>query len=143
MLLGDMRIDFMPDDDTLGFSNRWFKDAMATSTPYALDAETTINLVHPVYFIATKLEAYKGRGRNDALRSHDIEDILNLLDGRPEVLQEVRQAPEEVRAYISQEITLLLDDANFEYAVASQTRGDKDRENLLFERLEDLARGRD
>ena len=32
MKLGELRVDFMPDNDTLGFSNRWYKDAMATAT---------------------------------------------------------------------------------------------------------------
>jgi len=139
MKLGDLRVDFMPDDDSLGFSNRWYKDAMATSTTYDLDEGTTINLVSPVYFVATKLEAWKGRGRGDALSSRDIEDILNLIDGRPELQDEIKSAADEVRDYISQEIGKLLRDGNFEYAVNAQARGDADRENLLFERLEDLA----
>lgn len=139
MKLGELRVDFMPDDDTLGFSNRWYKDAMATATPYELDAETTINLVSPVYFVATKLEAWKGRGRGDALTSRDIEDILHLVDGRPELLGEIQSAKVEVSTYISHEVVKLLDDNNFEYAVSAQSRGDSDRENLLFERLESLA----
>lgn len=139
MKLGDLRVDFMPDDNTLGFSNRWYKDAMATSTSYDLDEETTINLVSPVYFVATKLEAWKGRGRGDALSSRDIEDILNLIDGRPELQNEIESAVIEVRDYIRQEIGQLLSDGNFEYAVSAQARGDADRENLVFERLEALA----
>ncbi|MFV0455628.1 MAG: hypothetical protein ACK5NQ_11665 [Pseudomonas sp.] len=139
MKLGDLRVDFMPDDDSLGFSNRWYKDAMATSTPYELDEETIINLVSPVYFVATKLEAWKGRGRGDALSSRDIEDILNLIDGRPELLDEIQVAADEVRRYVGLEIARLLSDTNFEYAVSAQARGDRDRENLLFERLEVLA----
>lgn len=139
MKLGELRVDFMPDDDTLGFSNRWYKDAMATATPYELDAETIINLVSPVYFIATKLEAWKGRGRGDALTSRDIEDILHLVDGRPELLGEIQSSNVEVSTYISHEVSKLLDDNNFEYAVSAQSRGDSDRENLLFERLESLA----
>lgn len=35
MNLGDLRVDFMPDDDSLGFTNRWYKDAMATASPYS------------------------------------------------------------------------------------------------------------
>lgn len=139
MKLGELRVDFMPDDDTLGFSNRWYKDAMATATPYELDAETIINLVSPVYFVATKLEAWKGRGRGDALTSRDIEDILHLVDGRPELLGEIQSSNVEVSTYISHEVSKLLDDNNFEYAVSAQSRGDSDRENLLFERLESLA----
>ena len=142
MKLGELRVDFIPDDErVLGFSNRWYKGAVASATACVLDAETTINLVNPVYFIATKLEAYKGRGRGDALGSRDIEDILNLVDGRPELLHEIHSASAEIRAYISLEIARLLDDANFEYAVASQSLGSKDREELLFERLEELAKG--
>lgn len=141
MKLDDLRVDFMPDDDSLGFSNRWYKDAMATSTPYDLDQETTIQLVSPVYFVATKLEAWKGRGRGDPLASQDIEDILNLIDGRPELHGEIQSAGEEVRNYIRHEIGQLLSNSNIGYAVASQSGGDIDRENLLFERLEALAPG--
>jgi hypothetical protein len=112
---------------------------MATATPYELDAETIINLVSPVYFVATKLEAWKGRGRGDALTSRDIEDILHLVDGRPELLGEIQSSNVEVSTYISHEVSKLLDDNNFEYAVSAQSRGDSDRENLLFERLESLA----
>ncbi|WP_411959257.1 hypothetical protein ACK56M_03990 [Pseudomonas sp. s4] len=139
MKLGDLRVDFMPDDDSLGFSNRWYKDAMASSTAYDLEEEVTINLVSPVYFMATKLEAWTGRGQGDALSSRDIEDILNLIDGRPELADEIESASIEVRDYISQEIGQLLTDRNFEYAVNAQARGDADREGLLFERLEALA----
>lgn len=140
MRLGDLRVDFMPDDEqVLGFSNRWYREVMATATAYALDEETTINLVHPVYFVATKLEAYKGRGGGDALSSRDIEDILNLVDGREELLEEVCAAAAEVRSYIARELTRLLADADFEYAVASQAYGVREREELLYARLEKLA----
>lgn len=141
MQWGKLRVDLMPDDEkVLGFSNRWYKAVMLTATRYALDAVTTINLIHPVYFIATKLEAYRGRGKNDVLSSRDIEDVLSLIDGRPELFGEVRAASPEVRRYISQEISRLIADASFEYAVSSQAFGFEDRENLLFQRLDELAR---
>ena len=47
---------------------------MQTATEHALTPEITIRLVAPVYFIATKLEAYKGRGGGYAMGSRDIED---------------------------------------------------------------------
>jgi len=62
MMLGDLRVDFMPADDSLGFTNRWYQDAIKSSSRYRLDEHTSIKLVNPVYFIATKLEAWKGRG---------------------------------------------------------------------------------
>ncbi|QEU01941.1 hypothetical protein [Pseudomonas oryzihabitans] len=142
MRLGELRVDFMPDDESLGFSNRWYKAAMATSTQYQLDESTAIMLVSPVYFIATKLEAWKGRGNGDALASRDIEDVLNLVDGREELMGEVQAADEAVQDYIAMEIATLFADRNFQDAVSSQSRGDTDREGLIWERLETLAQGR-
>ncbi|MBK1643060.1 hypothetical protein CKO12_14590, partial [Chromatium okenii] len=81
---------------------------------------------------------YKGRGESDPLSSNDIEDILNLVDGRPELLDEVRAADSALQAYIAAELSELLGKDDFSYAVQSQA-GDPDREALLFERLEILT----
>lgn len=136
MLLGDLKVDFMPvDERTLGFSNRWYKDAVNTASVFDLTEGIAINLVSPEYFIATKLEAYLGRGKNDALSSHDIEDLLNIFDGRPEIVGEILLSPAELQQYISQQLDILLSDNNFEYAIQSLTNGDQSRESLIFERI--------
>jgi predicted nucleotidyltransferase len=140
MKLGDLRVDFMPDDpQVLGFSNRWYGDALKTAVPYQLSDDLSIRLVSPAYFLATKLEAYKGRGKGDILSSHDIEDLLMLIDGRDSLIDEVTTAPEELLNYLAEEFSLLLANPNFEYVVSSQVRGDPDREKILFERIETLA----
>ena len=140
MKLGDLRVDFMPDDpQVLGFSNRWYGDALKTAMPYELSDDLSIRLVNPPYFLATKLEAYKGRGKCDTLSSHDIEDLLTLIDGRESLIDEVRTAPEELRGYLAEEFSQLLQDTNFEYAVNSQAGGNVEREQILFERIETLA----
>lgn len=139
MKLGELRVDLMPDNaEVLGFSNRWYQQALESAEPVRLDDELSIRVVTPPLFVATKLEAYKGRGDGDPLSSHDIEDILNLVDGRPGLLDEIRAADCALQAYIVAELALLLDDEDFAYAVQSQA-GDPDREALLFERLEALA----
>lgn len=139
MNLGDLRVDFMPDDDSLGFTNRWYKDAMATASSYSLTDSLSIRLVSPVYFVTTKLEAYKGRGHNDPLGSRDVEDILNLVDGRERLLEEIKAAPVDVQSYIAKEISRLLRVSDFEYAVQSQARGNAQRADVLFERLDALV----
>lgn len=139
MKLGELRVDLMPDNaEVLGFSNRWYQQALESAEPVRLDDELSIRVVTPPLFVATKLEAYKGRGDGDPLSSHDIEDILNLVDGRSGLLDEIRAADCALQAYIVAELALLLDDEDFAYAVQSQA-GDSDREALLFERLEALA----
>lgn len=137
MTLGTLKVDFMPvDEKALGFTNIWYKDAVATAQDYALSDALTIKLITPGYFVATKLEAYLGRGKGDALTSHDIEDLLNIFDGRASIVEDVLSASENLRRYISEQLQLLLDDSNFEYAVQDAARNDLDREKLIFERLE-------
>ncbi|MCK4690308.1 MAG: hypothetical protein KAT20_00755 [Desulfuromonadales bacterium] len=36
------------------------------------------------HFIATKLEAFFGRGNGNYWGSHDLEDIMTVIDGRPD-----------------------------------------------------------
>lgn len=143
MKLGDLRVDFMPDDpQVLGFSNRWYGEALETAMPYELSDDLSIRLVNPLYFLATKLEAFKGRGKGDTLSSHDIEDLLTLIDGRESLIDEVSSGPEGLLDYLTEEFSLLLNDSNFEYAVNSQVGGDAEREKILFDRIETLAQGK-
>lgn len=136
-MLGPLKVDFMPDNaDILGFSNRWYHNAMATARDFTLTEAITIKLVEPVYFVATKLEAYLGRGNGDALSSHDIEDLINIFDGRAEIVAEVNAVDGELRDFIRIQLQALLDDANFEYAVQSATGNNSARESLIFERIE-------
>lgn len=142
MRLGELRVDFMPDDETvLGFTNRWYEQALKTAIQYQVTDELFIRLVTPAYFVATKLEAYRGRGNNDPLGSRDIEDILTLVDGRTELTSELLMAPPEIRQYISTELAELMKANQFSYAVTSAAGNDAGREDLIFERLEAIIRG--
>lgn len=139
MRLGELKVDFMPDDAAiLGFTNRWYHKALASAQPYVLTDSVTINLLAPAYFIATKLEAYHGRGNNDPLSSHDLEDIINLVDGRDELVDEVARAEEDVRQYIAEQFTALLDHPDFDYAVQGNLQ-DRRRSDLFFHRWEQIA----
>ena len=141
MKLDGIPVEFMPDDkDVLGFTNIWYREALASAEPYSLPDGQEIRLVSPLYFMATKLEAWKGRGGNNALDSRDIEDLLLLVDGREPLIDEVKRAPEPLGSYIATELQVLLDNRDFEMAVESQTQGDTARRNRLRFRLEQLAR---
>lgn len=63
--------------------------------------------------MATKLEAWNGRGGGDHLRSHDLEDLVTLIDGRAEVLDEVEGSPSDLRSFLSREVARLLDQTRF------------------------------
>lgn len=140
MRLDGLMVDFMPDDkDILGFSNRWYKQALESAQDYRLAEDLVIRLLTSPFFMATKLEAYNGRGNNDPLASHDMEDILNLVDGRPELVTEIQAADERLRDFISEEIGRLLDHDLIDYAIQGVVMGDPGRVNLVFERLEGIS----
>jgi predicted nucleotidyltransferase len=106
-------VDVMPTDaSVLGFSNRWYPAAIETAQVHSI-ADHDVRIVTPPLFIATKLEAFHGRGANDIFASHDLEDIVTLVDGRPTVVAEVRAAAPEVRAYVATEFRALLDNPDF------------------------------
>lgn len=60
-----------------------------------------------VYFGATKLEAFAGRGKADYY-SHDLEDLIAVADRRTEPAREIELAAKDVRAYIASETEKLL-----------------------------------
>jgi len=60
-------LDAMPlDEKILGFSNRWYRAAMESSVTERLSDDLEIRIVTGPFFVATKLEAFKGRGRGDS-----------------------------------------------------------------------------
>lgn len=138
----DVTVDVMPvDASVLGFSNRWYPAAIETAQTWRI-AEHDVRIVTPVLFIATKLEAFRGRGSGDVLVSHDLEDIVTVIDGRPEIVEEVAAADEAVRAGIASEIRSLLDNPDFLEAIPGfllPDEGSQARRSLLEERLRTLS----
>ena len=72
------------------------------------------------------------------MSSRDIEDILNLVDGRVELGVEVAQAPDDVKAYLISEFANFLASPDALYAVQSTANGDVAREKIIFERIEHI-----
>jgi predicted nucleotidyltransferase len=118
--LGDgVILDVMPVDDAiLGFGGAWHKKAMMHAAIVEIDESRHIRMVSPPYFLITKLEAFKGRGEGDYLQSHDIEDIVSVLDGRPEILDEVISADTELKTELSRRFRKMFNDQRFVNALA-------------------------
>ena len=124
-VLQGVALDLMPSQPgILGFHNRWYPLAIETAAQIKLPNGMDILLITAPVFVATKFEAFHGRGNNDYLASHDLEDIITVVDGRPELVQEIEQADGELRRYIATEINALLEDRNFLMALAGHLPGD-------------------
>lgn len=110
---GDLVLDLMPTDPAiLGFSNRWYLPALKNAQRIRI-GDHDIQVITAPYFLATKLEAFHGRGKNDYQMSRDLEDIVTVIDGRPEVTKEVSVAEPSLRRYLSDEFRALLSKRDF------------------------------
>jgi hypothetical protein len=136
-------LDVMPlDPKILGFSNLWYKPALDSAVVHELEPDLRVRVVTAVYFCATKLEAFAGRGKNDYQSSHDLEDLMAVVDGRVELIEEIRGGTENVRAYIAAEIRKLLAIREFLDALPGYLLPDQAsqaRVSLLLERLKKIA----
>ena len=127
--------DLMPvQPEVLGFSNRWYPHAVETAKPVELNPGVTIQLVSAVAFVATKLEAFAGRGGEDFLTSHDIEDVLNIVDGREELTEEMAAAPAELRQAVAAAFHRLLTDPDFANVLPGLI-AEPERADLVVRRL--------
>lgn len=111
---GDLVLDVMPSHaHVLGHStNRWYAEVVRSATKLRLPSALEILVVSAPLFVATKLVAFHGRGNGDYMH-HDMEDIVNLVDGRIELCGEVDEAPEAAKAFIREEFDALLADESF------------------------------
>jgi hypothetical protein len=109
----DLALDLMPTDPSiLGFSNRWYLPALQCAQQIRVEKHNARVITAP-YFLATKLEAFHGRGRGDYPMSHDLEDLVAVLDGRPEIVDDVLQSGPQLRRYLSDEFISLLATPDF------------------------------
>ena len=107
-------LDVMPlDAMILGFSNRWYPDAMRTAVEVPFPSGLVLRVVTAPYFLGTKLEAFRGRGGNDYFASRDLEDFVAVVDGRASLADEVRMAPPELGIFIAGTVRSLLSEPRF------------------------------
>lgn len=136
-------LDVMPiDEKVLGFSNDWYASAIETAIALTLPSGASIKLIDAVHFLATKLAAFDGRGDKDYVMSHDLEDVICVLDGRPELEDEIERASGDVRDYVCVRLRDFLDDSRFREALSGHLPGDSGSQARLpnlVARLERLA----
>jgi predicted nucleotidyltransferase len=119
--LRDITVDLMPTDEgILGFHNRWYPLAVESALSVTLPQGFGIKLIAAPVFLGTKLEAFKGRGNGDYMASHDLEDIVTVVDGRQTLLDEVAQSPSDLRGYLAAEFKGLVESRDFMDALPGQ-----------------------
>lgn len=142
----DVVLDVMPTrPEILGFGNEWYQPALDAAVAVALPSGKSIRLVTAPYFLATKLAAFDSRGRGDYVMSHDMEDIVAVLDGRPEIVNEANMADEALRKHLMTRFASLLRDTDFVAALSGHLLGDaasQARVPLVMERITEIVESR-
>jgi hypothetical protein len=141
-LIDGMKLDVMPiEEKILGFTNRWYRAAMDTAQQIELEPALRIRVVTAPYFVATKLEAFRGRGHGDYTSSHDLEDLLAVVDGRGEIVAEIAGAG-TLKSHIATEFQTLLDTRAFIDALPGYLlpdAGSQSRLSILLTRLKAIS----
>lgn len=134
MKLGETVIDLMPTEaSVLGFQNKWYPKAFESAEDYRLN-EDVIKLIHPVYFLATKFEAYNNRGKGDILESKDIEDIFIVVNGRSQLYGEVynfKYENQSVVKFIQEQFRLLRQHYNYLYKIDGYKKAEERIQKIL------------
>ena len=140
-ILDSVQVDVMPvTEQVLGFGNRWHAGALRRATSVVVADKHEILMVDAPHFLATKAQAFMDRGGGNPLRSKDVEDVIAVVDGRPEIVSEVAQSPEALRGFLAEVFTTWRDSPAFGYAVEGYLRGEDERVDVVLRRFETLTR---
>jgi hypothetical protein len=142
-LVGACVLDVMPTDERiLGFSNRWYREALRTADCVELPSGLEIRLISAPTFLGTKLEAFSSRGDGDYRASHDLEDIISLVNGRVDLAHEIRSTKSELRSYLADQSGALLTEPKFVDALPGHLPGDETgqaRVPVILQRLRQVS----
>ena len=135
--------DIMPTrEEILGFSNQWYSDAIKNARTIRLSDNLAIRAVNGPYFLATKLEAFNGRGGGDYRGSHDLEDIVTVVDGRVELVAEIQKTGDALRVFLAKSFSQLLKSSDFRDSLAGHLAPDpasQARLTRVTDRLEQIT----
>jgi hypothetical protein len=115
---------------------------MGAAITHELPGALRIRVVTAPFFLATKIEAFRGRGKGDFAVSHDLEDLIFVIDGHASIADDVRSQSVPLREYLRAEFRDLLGASSFIDALPGYLMPDpasQARLDLVLRRMEALA----
>ena len=126
----------------LGFSNTWYESALRSAVTMRLPSGSEIRVIDGPHLLATKLSAFADRGRGDVYASHDLEDIVGLVDGRPELVDEVAGSDNALVVFVADQLRALLSAPGLEEALEGHlgsSQNARGRLPILIARLRTMS----
>jgi predicted nucleotidyltransferase len=136
-------LDLMPiAGDILGFSNIWYSEGFNAAIEYKIDEFNTVKIFPSPYFIASKIEAFKSRGKGDGRTSSDFEDIIFVLENRDSVWNEFNKINQSLKNYLRNEFMKMLKNQYFEEWVDAHTGyGSTSSANYIIQKMRGFVDG--
>jgi predicted nucleotidyltransferase len=104
----DIPVDIMSaEGGPLGPTNRWYKIGF-NNLRKAKAKDEEIKILSAPCYLATKFEAFNDRG-SDYRASHDIEDIIYVLDNRMAIVEEIAQDDRRIATFIQEQLQYITD----------------------------------
>lgn len=139
----DIKVDVM-NTKAVGWApaNPWFAPGFAKRETVAVEDQKVQILPLP-YFLASKFTAFNDRGTKDPRTSHDLEDIVYVLDNRTDIVEQLTKAPADVKPFLSKQLQNILQDSVMKEAVYGnlfyETRGE--RYQRIIECIKQIVNG--
>jgi predicted nucleotidyltransferase len=143
-VVDDCKVDIMPEEPAnLGMNTKWFPEVLRLAMIADLGEGCSARVVTPPLFLATKLEAFRDRGKEDYFASHDLEDIVTLVEGRSAIVDEVASVTTEAGRFVSVEFAKIVEHPDFNDALLghlSPLFGARERAPLVLGRFQAIAK---
>lgn len=129
--IGNLTVDIMPTQcANIGLNTQWFQEALDSAIVRQV-GHFQLKIISPVAFLATKLAAFYDRGENDYYASHDLEDLITVIDGRVNIVNEINATSQPLKGYILSSVRQLVGESAFNEALPAHLPPDTANQRRL------------
>jgi hypothetical protein len=135
----DVPVDVMPvRSEELGVQNEWYEEGVENAVWKDI-GPFEIRVFSPPYLLADKINAFRDRGGGDYYGSPDFEDIVRLVDGGSDLVDQVRDGNEKVCEYIQEWVNQFLEEQKPGVFIRAHIR-QRGRAEIILDRLRKIVR---
>ncbi|MEO6054173.1 MAG: hypothetical protein ABIP97_09190 [Chthoniobacterales bacterium] len=124
-------------------NSKCFPEVLSTAEMKNLGEGITGPVITAPLFLATKIEAFNDRGNADFFGSHDLEDIVTLIDGCEGIATQMEKVSPPIREHVSLTCTNFLLNRDFQDALPghiSAISGGAQRVDIILSRFQRIAK---
>ncbi|HRZ79075.1 MAG TPA: hypothetical protein P5044_03610 [bacterium] len=138
----EVKVDILSVKDSFfKLNNNWLAEAVSNPQEVTI-RNKRIFIARAPFFLAMKLEAFADRGKNDFLGSRDIEDVVTVIDGRIQLLEEIQSSKPELIRFIAESISSLMKNSDFMQSLPGHLPpdpGSQKRYPFIVQKLKKIA----